>query len=272
MKRSYLPSLRPLVAALLLVISAPLYAQAGKDVKDGKDISDSERARRDAEKVFSFIKFHTVKPAAAPAAAPAPAPAPAPARAVARSAPSPAPVSTSAPATTQVVAAAPAPAPTPAAASEALVAAAPAPALSRSAGVPGASQRVEGQIPGGGTSLPAAVSTGLAAPSTAAVLPPPVQAEPEPEPEPEEVPLKLIAYVAPEMNAQILQAMNGPQVVVPVRFTVQPDGVVSAARHMSNSAPRRISMAAVRAVQQWRFDPIPAVREVDVEIAFKATD
>ena len=37
--------------------------------ESGKVMSDAERAKRDAEKVFSFIKFQTVKrPAAAPAA------------------------------------------------------------------------------------------------------------------------------------------------------------------------------------------------------------
>ncbi len=98
------------------------------------------------------------------------------------------------------------------------------------------------------------------------------QPAPAPEPEPEEeVPLKLIAYVAPEMNAQVLAAMTSTQVVVPIRFVVQPDGKVSSAVVRGN-APRKVGQAAARAVQQWRFDKIPAVREVDVEIAFKAAE
>mgnify|MGYP000414404716 CR=1 FL=1 len=39
---------------------------------------------------------------------------------------------------------------------------------------------------------------------------------------------------------------------------------------MGGSAPRRVAQAAVRAVQQWRFDRLPAERTVDVEINFKA--
>ena len=69
-------------------------------------------------------------------------------------------------------------------------------------------------------------------------------------------------------NAQVLNAMEGRQIAVPVRFVVQPDGRVSEARS-TGSAPRRVANAAVRAVQQWRFDPLPAAREIDVELLFK---
>ena len=66
-------AMRPtaLVLALLMGGAMSAWAQASGE------ISDAERAKRDANKVFSFIKFHAVKPAAAPAPAPAPAVAPA---------------------------------------------------------------------------------------------------------------------------------------------------------------------------------------------------
>jgi TonB family protein len=94
----------------------------------------------------------------------------------------------------------------------------------------------------------------------------PLQAAPQVEEE--EVPLRLVDYVAPDMTAQVLAAMPGNAVSVPVRFVVQPDGRVSSAQAMG-SAPRRVAQAAVRAVQQWRFAPLPAERTVDVEIAFR---
>ena len=68
-------AMRPtaLVLALLMGGAMSAWAQASGE------LSDAERAKRDANKVFSFIKFHAVKPAAAPAPAPAPKPAPKPA-------------------------------------------------------------------------------------------------------------------------------------------------------------------------------------------------
>ncbi len=219
--------------------------------QEKEKLSDAERARRDAEKVFSFIKFHTVRPAAA---APKPAPAPA---AAARPAPRPAPAP----------AAAAAPAPAAVATQAAVVAAVPTPAASAPAGVaeaaaPASAAAMPGQP--GVTLPPAAEPAPVEAPAPAPA-PAPVEEEPD------EVPLKLIAYVAPVMNSQVLSAIDGKTISVPVRFTVQPDGVVSEARS-TGKAPRAVANAAVRAVQQWRFDPIPAVREVDVELAFKSEE
>ncbi|MFN7692818.1 MAG: TonB family protein [Burkholderiales bacterium] len=247
-----LASVSALALCAALLASSPVFAQSSADKdKDGK-ISDAERARRDAEKVFSFIKFHTVRPAAAPRPAPRPAAAPvaaaataAPAVSRALAAPAPSTVVAAAP-VPELAAPAPAPAPAPAAAS-ALEAAAP-PATSAAT------------LPPSGSLLPS--------PQPQAPVTQPVP-EPEPEPEPEEVPLKLLAYVAPDMSAQVMAAMTSSQVIVPVRFVVQPDGKVSSAV-VRGSAPRKVAQSAVRAVQQWRFDKIPAVREVDVEIAFKA--
>lgn len=218
---------------------------------DGK-ISDSERAKRDAEKVFSFIKFHTVKPAAAPAPA---RPAPAAARPAAPAAPARS-------AGGQGASSAAAPAPVPLAqvgqvasepvATRSLEPAAPPPPVS-------ASQPLAAPV----NTLPPA------APASAPVLAP-VQPEPEPEPEPEEVPLKLEQYVAPEMTRQVLEAIGGRDHVVPIRFTVEPNGVVSKAEPREG-ANRRLGLAAARAVQQWRFGPLPERRVVDVELLFRAT-
>jgi len=67
----------------------------------------------------------------------------------------------------------------------------------------------------------------------------------------------------PRIRVQTLKAIIEPE--------LQADGRVSAAKAMGN-APRRIENSAVRAVMQWRFEPLPAVREVDVEIAFNAAE
>jgi TonB family protein len=52
-----------------------------------------------------------------------------------------------------------------------------------------------------------------------------------------------------------------------VKFTVAPDGSVSKAEAIKTSH-NRLGNAAVDAVKQWRFAPIPAPREVAIEFAF----
>lgn len=250
-----------LLSSLLALAAAGVLAQT-PPASDRDKLSDAERARRDAEKVFSFIKFHTVRPAA-PAAAARPAP---PAR------PAAAPQAAAAAAAAGTAAAAPlaaAPAPSPAPAALASV---PAPAAAPAALAPSTPTAAQGLgTPQPGISQPPQAEPAPSLPNTsaAAALPEPV---PAPEPD-DEVPLKLLAYTPPEMNAQVMDALGSRPVVVPVRFTVQPNGRVSEARSLATGGvPRRVAQAAVRAVQQWRFEPIPAVREVDVEIAFKASD
>lgn len=225
-----------LLAAVVALASAGVAAQSGDKPSEKKELSDAERAKRDAERVFSFIKFHTVKPAA-----PQPAP-PAPRPAAVRKVPS-----------------APTPAPVAAAPEEPAKQAAP---LTPTAAAPSPSVNAA-PVAALGASEPQAT------PAPTAVDAPLLPTEPPPAPEPEEVPLRLIQYTEPDMSPQVMAALNSAQMVVPVRFTVQPNGRVSAAQALG-SAPRRVALAAVRAVQQWRFEPIPAVREVDVEIAFRA--
>lgn len=220
----------------------------GAWAQSDEKLSDTERAKRDAAKVFSFIKFHTVKPAAAPAPA---KPAPTAAK------PAPAPVARSnSGGSSQVASAAPA-----------------APAQSgQGASEPVATRSLEpaAPVPQTAPSQPVAapVNTLPPAASPAPVVSQPAP-EPEPEPEPEEVPLKLEQYVAPEMTRQVIEAIGGRDHVVPVRFTVEPNGVVSKAE-AREGANRRLGTAAARAVQQWRFGPLPERRVVDVELMFRA--
>ena len=234
---------RWVVAVLALGVTGLAAAQS-----EGK-LSDSERAKRDAEKVFSFMKFSTVRPVGEkPASKPTPTAAKpaAPARtSVAAGGGSASSVQAAAPAT-------PTPTPTVTTAS-----AEPTPSASRGL-VPAAPQ------PAPATAQPAPVNTLPPADS-----PVPAQAEPEPEPEPDEVPLKLVSYVAPEMSRQVVDAIGLRDQVVPVRFTVEANGVVSKAEARPG-ANRKLGVAAVKAVEQWRFAPLPERRQVDVELMFKS--
>lgn len=238
--------LLPVVVALGLACSPGLLLAQANSGKDAKSLSDSDRAKRDADKVFSFIKFHTVRTA----------PAPAPAKPTAQAAPP-----------TRSLGVAAAPASQPVAATPASVGA----AATSSAAAPAAATPSTLAADAASAAEPTVTTAGLpadAASAAATLSQAPLQAAPQVEEE--EVPLRLVDYVAPDMSAQVLAAMPSNEVTVPVRFTVQPDGRVSSAQAMGGSAPRRVAQAAVRAVQQWRFDPLPAERTVDVEINFKA--
>lgn len=218
-----------------------------------KGMSDAERAKRDAEKVFSFIKFHTVKkPAAAPAAKPAATPAPSPRSGPTRPASSlPAQGNSSAPALNAPEAQPSVPA----------VASAPAPVLEASQ-----PQGAVVEEPGRSVAPPLAASPVPAGP----VQPPAAAAPaaPEAEPDEQEVELKLIDFVAPELTAQLQATLGASSPVVKVLFTVAADGKVETARAAAG-VPRRLGQVAERAVLQWRFEPLPAAREVEVEIAFR---
>ncbi|MFO1251585.1 MAG: TonB family protein [Inhella sp.] len=80
--------------------------------------------------------------------------------------------------------------------------------------------------------------------------------------------LKLVDFVAPELTPQIQATLGASNPVVKLRFMVGIDGKVQSARAVEG-VPRRLGQVAERAVLQWRFEPLPAAREVEVEIAFK---
>jgi TonB family protein len=95
-----------------------------------------------------------------------------------------------------------------------------------------------------------------------AVEPPPAPAEEQ------EVPLKLLVKVDPALPRQMQQ--NGfRHGFAQVQFTVAPDGSVSRAQTLKASHSR-LGTAAVEAVRQWRFAPIPKARDAAVEVAFNS--
>ena len=203
---------RGAVSLCLVVTMGGAWAQG-----DGGNLSDAERAKRDAQKVFSFIKFSTVKApkdkdkdkekdAKEVSAKAAPAkPSSPPARSAERSAERPA-----------AVAAAPA---------------------SATAAVTE-------------TVVPLDTTQTATQPAQAVTLP--AVAEPQPQvpvvsapvvEEPDEVELKLVHYVAPEMNRQVMEAMAERAHIVPVRFVVGTDGKVMKAEPKPG-ANRRLGQAA----------------------------
>lgn len=202
-----------------------------------QQLSDSERAKRDAAKVFNFIKFHAVRAKSAPVAAAAPVAAVTAAPAAARPRAEPAAE----------------PAARPTAETSAIrmtvepVAAAPAPVAALADTQPG-------------TTLPP-VSEPAAQPAAQAAA---VAPAPQPEPEPEPVEIKLIHHVQPELP----RGNNLRDGTVRVRFTVEPDGRVSKAA-AADGAQRRLANSATRAIEQWRFAPIPEAQEIEVDIDFR---
>lgn len=229
-----------------LVTAAVLMTMGSAVAQDAGKLSDQERAKRDAEKVFSFIKFQTVrkdkdkdekkdekKVAAAPAA-----PAAAKPQVVAKADEAPRMRGLEPPAS--------------------------GPATDTKAGGSGAG------VPPVGTTLPPVVDPVPTQPAASAAAVPAPANPPEAEPdEPDEVPLKLVNYVAPEMNRHVLDAMGGRDHAVPVRFTVEPNGTVSQADPRPG-VQRKLGQAAASAIKQWRFSPLPERRVVDVELMFRA--
>lgn len=208
---------------MLLRFCAWMVGLAWSVVAIAQPASDAERAKRDAEKVFSFIKFHALKkPAPAPAA---PAPSPTPAPAAARSAP--------AAATVRALPAEPASAP------------------------------VQTAVP----ALPAASApppTAVAAPLEPLAA---VSTEAEAEAAGAEA-IRLREFVAPALTPALLASFGANAPKVRLRFTIEADGRVSRA-DARDGTPRRIAAVAERALLQWRFEPLPAAQEVEVELAFQ---
>ncbi len=201
------------------------------------ELSAEERAQRQADKVFTFIKLQSGKPAAKrPAEVPSPAAAPAAAnnnQALAKAPPKPQ-------AKVPVLDARPAPAP------------------GLAAAVPAESQASSDLNPQG---VLLAAASPTAASVQAEILPQP----PAPAVRPKPPALQLLSKVEPEIPRQLQADFKGGAVTV--RFVVQADGSVSEAQALQASH-KRLGLAAVSAVNQWRFAPLPAPREASVEIAF----
>ncbi len=198
-----------------------------------------ERAQREAERVFSVIKFHSIrsKPAAEAASR---------SRAAAPRTERPA-------RTVPAAAAAPVPAAEPSL-----------PAVEAGTTAPATPE----PVPSAWQATPAAPP--VVAPHDEPVpTAPALPAEPESEPEePDEVPLRLQHFVAPVLSPSLQATLGAGARNVRVRLTVQADGTVSQA-DAAAGVPRRLAKPATDAILQWQFAPLPQARTADVDIAFR---
>ncbi|MFH7040990.1 energy transducer TonB [Paucibacter sp. JuS9] len=229
---------------LALALCGPALAQNATPVVVGNTpkpvLTPEERAKRDADKVFHWIRMSADKAPAKPVAAAAPKPA-----------------------AKVVAAAAPKPAGKPVAAAEA--AAEPAPqgfslvAASDNSTVTSREIEPPAQVAlAAPRSEPAPAPAPAAATATATATATEAAAPVEPE-------LRLLHRVAPEFPRQLVNMVSSGTVLV--RFTVQPDGSVRNAEALKTSH-RKMSVAALEAVNQWRFAPVAHAREATVEIGF----
>lgn len=201
----------------------------------------SDRAQRDADKVFRMILMHADKPRRAAARDDKAAAAPAPGAAASRTAPPARPAGEAAATPdkpVEVVVAAPTSVPPPAVAAS--VAEAP---------------PVEAPTP-----------TAPVAPLTAAAAAAPAHgALPEPA-VPKNTKLELIQSEEPVFPSRLVRQLGNGAVVV--RFDVRPDGTV-VQPEVVRSSHRGLNAAAVAAVSAWRFKPVSETAQGIVELKFE---
>ncbi|MCU7373747.1 TonB family protein [Paucibacter sp. O1-1] len=223
------------LAMALTLSGGPGRAQDLGDLEAKAKLSAAERAKRDADKVYQWIRFHADKAPAKPRAAPEAA---APVRpAAAPAAPRPAPPER--PALAQQSQAEPRPGP-----EQPLVATAAPPEPTTQAVA----------------LAPQAASPAMPSPAVAAVAAVP------PAPEPPEEPLRLIERVEPEYPAVLLRGRGSGSVLV--QFEVKPDGTVQAPEVLKSSNQRLVA-SVLAAVARWRFAPISKTRVATVEVGFR---
>ena len=217
------------VAAATFCVGAVGFAAMGPALGQ-TTIAPSERAKRDAEKVFSWMKLQTVdtKKPNAPVVVPAKEEKP-------------------------VVAAKPANKPAPK--SEATVVA------SNDTRAAELAQTLESAPTAAGVAAAEAASVaaaGLAAPAATMAIP---------EPEVEE-PIQLVPIAAsqPEFPAALMQKLR--QGRVQVAFDIQPDGTVADVRVVSSTS-QRLNRFVVAAVEEWRFQPIRRTQTAGTEFYFE---
>lgn len=268
-------------------------------------LTPMERAQRDADKVFYWVKLHgnapvrpTVKdgatsgnprPANAAAAPPVSAPAPVATAAVKRptlevrtaAAPAPAPAMPAAPAaraTPEPADDETAPETPPATPAEPPSPAAPASPAEPAAVAVATAVRLEPKEPSPADG-PIAVATpaaennnGDAQRDTTAARAPETAPEAAPRPDTsapaaplQSERLRPIAQPAPEFPPSLVQSLRRGS--VRVQFNVMPDGTV-AALDVVSSSNTRLNPAALAAVAQWRFQPVAHAQPAQVDLAF----
>jgi len=96
---------------------------------------------------------------------------------------------------------------------------------------------------------------------------PPPEARPEPTPAAEPAPLSLARMIEPVTPRPLIGKLRGDVEVV-VAFTVNTDGSISGAT-VKSSSYRQMDASVLDAVQQWRYEPIPAPRAHMVQLVLR---
>lgn len=227
-----------LVAASWSLASAPALAQT---TPSPSDVAPSERAKRDADKVFHWIMIQGDRTRKAPAAA-------------AKDSKDAKETKDDRPAAKPTRVAAPEAAPARSKPEATVAAAAPS------------------------SSKPAEVLTDAPAPTPASDAPKPNAglARTETAPAPPAVPavdravdapqtLVALAQPAPQFPVNLMRTLR--RGTVQVRFNVQPDGSVSNLEVLHTTSPR-LNSAALDAIAQWRFQPVSKMQTGAVEVGF----
>lgn len=220
------------VAAAALCVGAVGFAAMGPAFGQTA-AAPSDRAKRDAEKVFSWMKLQTVdtKKAVTPA---------------------PTPVKDEKP----VVAAKAAPKPAPK--TETVVASNDAKAAALAQTLDAAPTAAGVGSDASGVATAAVAAAGMAAPSAAMPVPDPVEEEP--------IQLIPVAATQPEFPAALMAKLR--QGKVQVAFDIHTDGTVKDVRVISSSSPR-LNKYVVTAVEEWRFQPIARMQTAGTEFIFE---
>lgn len=266
-------------------------AQADPDEPkvDPKFESQAEKARREGEKVFKWIRLHSNSPqrpaqpmAAGAAAAPGPA-TKAPVQPAGSERPKVPPARVAAPVAAPSVspppparAAVPAEATFPQASTPVPKSAA-APVAAAAASLPAASAPAGLAVPPGGrveppgaASAPKVADTDAGSPLSHHASPEGVSsaaglATPEPGGEGEDSALVLVTTVEPDFPAVLMRRLRKGW--VQVRVVVSPDGSVAEAEVAGSSHPR-LNEPALAAVRRWAFKPPGQAREATAELEF----
>jgi len=220
-----------LVVAACATFAGAAHAQATPAPTPPGQLSDADRAKRDADKVFQWIRIQADKPRKTAAAVPADKPAPA-AKVAAKPAPKATDNATAEPVREQVAA------------------------------------RTAVESTPAKSTLPepthAAATAAAAPPTTVAVAPvvPPANSQPIVE---EDQTLTPVVRTEPDFPSNLMRQLR--KGLVQVSFTVQPDGSVTQAQAVSSTHPRLVQ-SAVATVTQWRFQPLQHPQQAVVELGF----
>jgi TonB family protein len=225
-----------------VVLAAALTAALAQPVPAASSPTPTERAQRDADKVFQMILQHADKPRRAPAATeprtPAPVAAP---RAVAPPAANTAPARVTEPRVTSS---------TPAAVRD---------------DRPTSTSANTDAVPSGRAGA-AAADAEIAAEPTPAAAAPVAALAPLAVATPRSLKLELVSSVEPDFPTRLVRQLGKGSVVV--NFDVRPDGTVSRTE-VTASSHRGLNEAAQAAVAAWRFKPISESMPGVVELKFE---